>query len=304
MAKDAAEIEALPGGPLAGVPAGPFALVGGGPLPEKTMQNLMKLSMVAIKAGAKDLPEDQAKKLMDIYNESAKKVRGMAFGLGVPKAGDPVFSRAVAVVRVDDADGYLSRQFKATKALNDIFKGAANPVFPPMEVKKVKVANLPALEVTADLTAAINPKFAPELQKQIMEAMFGPGGKMTATSVALDKTTVLVAYVDPAKMKDVVRAAKGQEGIEADPAVAKAAAKLPKGAQWVGYISPKGCVDFALHVAGLIPGGAAPQLPPFPQSSAIGGALKCGPSGVEGELVVTADTLRAIGQYVQTVKGQ
>jgi hypothetical protein len=298
LAKAAAAIEPLEGGALAGLPARPFALAGGGTVPEKAVKSLMRFGFQGMRMTAfKDLPAEKVKQVERVYTEMMKGIQGMSLLFGPPAEDDPLLSNLVAVQKVDDAAAFLARQEKATKALQDALKGLDPPPAPTAEVKRIKVGGRSALQITTDLTADPNLQVLP---RPVLDAIFGPGGKLVATAVAVDKTTVVTAYVPPAKMKAIL-GGKGKGGLAADAGVAKVAAMLPQGAQWVGYFSPRGTIDFvAKGIAQFSPGII--QLPEFPDTPPIGAGLKVGADGIDGRIVVPASTLQGIGRFIQGVK--
>jgi hypothetical protein len=60
--------------------------------------------------------------------------------------------------------------------------------------------------------------------------------------------------------------------------------------------------EVARQFAEAFSGGKASAIPDFPDCPPIGIAAKVAPLGVEGRLVVTAETLRAIGDTVAKIR--
>ncbi len=293
-AKAGEGIEPIPGAPFAGLPARPFALAFGGPLPEATMKGLTDFSLQMVKAALKDAPEEQVKKLEDAYAEMNKGVRGMSLVVGTPKEGASLFSNTVVAMKVKDAAGYLGRYEKGMKIVGEVLKDTKLPFGTALGIRRVKIDELGALEVVTDLTGGKND--LPQEQKKLVEVMVGPGGKMTATLVPVDESTVLIVYRGSAEAKALVKAFKKDGGTEAPPGVAKVAALLPRGAQWVGYLSPKGAMDLVRQGAAAV--GQGQNVPPFPEAPPIGLAVKGSATGKESHLVVPAETIRAIGKLI------
>src|SRR5262249_22427973 len=155
----------------------PFVIAGGGVYSEGTAQSMMNLSFQMMKAAAKDLPKDKLEKLEKSYSEMSKGMRGMSMLWGAGKPNDAIFAGILGVVSVDDSKACLAGYEKGMAAMNELLKGSDTPL-PTSEVKRVDVGGASVLEVTMDLAKALPPGGDPN-QKQMMEMLFGKGGKMT-----------------------------------------------------------------------------------------------------------------------------
>lgn len=298
LAKSATGVKPLDGGPLTGLPDGPFVMAGGGVYSEGTAQSMMNLSFQMMKAMAKDLPKDKIEKLEKSYSEMSKGMRGMSMVWSVGKANEPIFAGVLGVVKVDDAKAYLAGYEKGMAAMSELLKGADAP-FPSYEIKRVDVGGFSVLEVTMDLAKALPPGGDPN-QKQIMEMMFGKGGKMTISMAGIDATTVLMVYKPAADIKETLEGFKKKApGVAADADVAKLTAQLPANSQWAMYISPQGTVN--LVVGRFLGAALGQQLPPFPKTPPLGAAVKLSDAGLEGHIAIPAAVLDGIGKFVKKV---
>ena len=84
--------------------------------------------------------------------------------------------------------------------------------------------------------------------------------------------------------------------------VAKTTAMLPAGAQWLGFLSPRGGAAFvARMVKALAPPGAAgvPEIPEFPETSPIGFGVQFSPAGLDTDLAVPADVLEKASETIR-----
>jgi hypothetical protein len=295
FARAGGEVKAPEGGPLAGLPSRPFALAVGGSFPESAMKAMMSFSSQMMKLTMKDVPAEKLKQLEAAYAMLAKGMRSSAIMIGAPKEGAGLFSNIIAIMKVDDAPAYLTRQEKSIKAISDAMKGANVPFAPPMHVKRLKIDGRPALESVTDFgeTQGID-----ELQKKIIEGLFG--GKLTATVVAVDDATILTRYTSPAGMKKLLASIKTQGDLASSGAVMKITAMLPKGAQWEGFISPHGVMDIVKRIAEKAPN--PPALPEMGKSPPVGFAVRITPGGLEGDMVVPSQALQAVTQFVQKAR--
>jgi hypothetical protein len=120
----------------------------------------------------------------------------------------------------------------------------------------------------------------------------------------LDGTTVGMAYDKVDNLKQIEDARKNpQSSLAADPDVQQTAKQLPAGAQWIGYLSPKGMMDFVMGmVMSQMPPGMMPQLPAFPQTAPIGFAAKLDATTLDADLVVPGSVFKGIGGYVRQMQ--
>jgi hypothetical protein len=177
----------------------------------------------------------------------------------------------------------------------------------PKESKKIKIDDLDGYELTMDMSGFLN-KIAGNnpAAKKMMEIMFGSEGKLNVYLAAIDDNTVAISYVNQDGISRVKSAcANVQSSLASDPDIEQTAKLLPAGAQWVGYLSPKGMVDFVTTMmqAAVPPGRAMPMLPPFSQTPPIGFGAEASGKGLDAQIVLPGATLKGIGTYVMQMKG-
>jgi hypothetical protein len=310
LAKALAEVDAPAGNLLAGFPAGPFVAAGGGVLPKGLMEGMIDFSIQMMKAAPQlyGLSDEQAGKLSEVSRLSMAGIRGMSMFLGVGKAGDPLLSNMVVTVAVEDSATYLKNYRKYLEAANELMKGAKGPMFSMMggaELKEITIDGVSALELRMGIPKMPETVGQPGVETKMMEAFFGPGGKMVAYLAFADDHTVVMAYTSKESLLESLQAVKNAKaGLSGDAAVAKTTALLLPRPHWVGYWSPKGTVDF---VARFIPKVAPeeakpPKIPPFPETPPVGFAAKATKGELECQLVAPAATVAAIAQYVEQLQ--
>ena len=122
---------------------------------------------------------------------------------------------------------------------------------------------------------------------------------------AVDEHTVVTAYISPERLREAIDFYKAKKpGLSAEADVAKVAAKLPAGSQFIGYMSIGGMAKTGKQIMAAVPGVPAAMVPDFPDSPPFGSAAKFAPGGVEGHFVVTAETLRTIGDVVAKIRAE
>ncbi|MBN2474478.1 MAG: hypothetical protein JXB62_07710 [Pirellulales bacterium] len=306
LAKIIAEIETPEQDLLRGLPRRPFVVAGGGHLSEKTLEVMMRLSIGVIKAAPQmyGLDEQQADELAKISTRSMQGVRGMAMMIGVGKAGDPVYNDIAFVMTVDDAQAYLARYKETIEAMNRLVEGVERSILKGTKLTEIEVAGGPALQVSMEVPLAPGVEEMPGYDR-MMQTFFGSGGKITAFLAAADDHTIVASYTNKRLLEQGIEVVQGtRPGLADGRRLAAAAAMLPSGAQWVGFWSPKGTVDFINRlIPALTPEGAPEfRLPECPATPPIAIAAKTVPGGVRGYMVVPAAALEAVGKMIAELK--
>jgi hypothetical protein len=140
--------------------------------------------------------------------------------------------------------------------------------------------------------------------QKMMKAMFGPSSTLKLYVAAVDSHTVAMAYTSPEHLQTVIAFLRDKSpSLGNDPGVAKVAKALPAGSQVQAYLSLSEAFKFGKHL--LAATGAPNDLatsPDLASSPPIGIAVKVTPQGLEGHMVVTAETLQSIGDAIQKVE--
>jgi hypothetical protein len=294
---------------LTGLPAGPFVAAGGGALPEEIWEPLMQISLDMMKSmpNVYGLSAEQVDQMPKTAITSMKKVRGLSMVMGLGPKGTSLYSKMVVVMRVEKSDTFMADYDDAIKQYAEFLKKVDSPVLQPIDVEKTEIDGVRALQMTMKA-----PKQPAGLQTpqyaEMMEAMFGPGGKITVWAVPADEHTVVIGYVSKEPLQQAIRAIKqGAAGLAGDADVSKTAALLPANAPWIGLLSPRGTIEFAKQmIPAFAPPGAKAEIkiPEFAKTPPIGFAVTTAPGEIQGHMVVPAEVLKEIGQYAANVKSQ
>ncbi|NQU20235.1 MAG: hypothetical protein HQ567_03060 [Candidatus Nealsonbacteria bacterium] len=291
---------------LAGLPASPFVIAGGGVLPESLMEAMMGFSMEMMKAMPEvyGVSEEQAAELGKLSVEYMKGLRSMSMVMGVGEPGTSLYESMAVIMKVDDAKKFMANYEESIRKISEMTKGDKPSMFSGMKVRKIKFGDADALELSMKFPELPGMENVPDFEK-MAEAMFGPGGKLNAYIVPADDHTVVAAYVSKANARKCLKLIQeGKGGLAENKGVARTAALLPKGAQWIGYFSPAGTVQFINNfIPTIIPdGGNAFKLPEFSRTPPIGFAAKVADGEVHGTMAVPAPVIKAVGEYVQEIQ--
>jgi hypothetical protein len=208
-------------------------------------------------------------------------------------------------MKVDDARRFIANYQESVEKMRDILI-ATGLQFPFIqEVKKAKIGDDDGLELTVDMAAMFKNMPQNPASTKMLELMIGRGGKMTVYMVPIDDTTVAASYVNPDNIARIKAACKNPQGSLANDAHIEQTAKmLPPGAQWTGYLSPKGLADFvSVMVSAMVPAGARAGMPEFPETPPVGFAAEQSTKGLNLTIIVPGDALKGIGTYIKNASG-
>jgi hypothetical protein len=304
LAKVAAQAKPAKVSPLAGLPQTPYFVAGGGVFTAASMKSWMEISFGMMRSypGGDKLTDEQIKRLSEISLKSMRGMRSMAVLMGVGEGDEPLYGRMLLIIKTKDAKAYLESYEAAMAEMMKIFKEADSPLF-SFESQRTEIDGLPVLKLTMDMEPFLAGQGQGPEVKKMMELMFGSGGKMDVYMAAADQRTVVGAYVSANQLAPAVKAIQEGKPLLTDEAgVAKTAAMLPPGAQWVGFLSPRGAAAFVGRmVKVIVPPGtqAVPTIPEFPETPPIGFGVQLSPSGLDTDLAIPAAVLEAISETVR-----
>lgn len=297
LAKMMSDVKAPAGGPLAGLPTGQYAFAFGGAMPKNFMEAMLKLNLQIIKAAAKDGDNAQLKEkfaaMEKSFAEMSRNLTSMGFVVHTGAKDDPLFSNVVGVIGSENAHAYMDSYEKMVPAMNALYKDLKAPFLPEVVLKKKSLEKLTVLETE---TAIPLPNDGDPMQKKMLESMFGPGGKLKTSVMALDPKTIVMTYQDADSMKRYILAISANKGLMYNANVAKTLQLLPEGSQWVILINPSGVATMVSQAVANFAPGVPFQIPEFPQTPPVGIGIRATETGIQGQMVVPIQILEAAGK--------
>lgn len=304
LAKVASQAKPAKVSPLAGLPQTPYFVAGGGVFTAASMKSWMEVSIGMMRSypGGDKLTDEQIKQLSEISLKSMRGMRSMALLMGVGEGDEPLYSRMLLVIKTKDAKAYLEGYEAAMAEMMKIFKDAGSPLF-SFESQRTEIDGLPVFKLSMNMEPFLVGQGQRPETKKMMELMFGSGGKMDVYMTVADQQTVVGAYISPKQLTPAVKAIQEGKPLLTDEAgVAQTAAMLPPGAQWLGFLSPRGGAAFmARMIKTIVPPGTPgiPEIPEFPETPPIGFGVQVSPSGLDTDLAIPAAVLEAVSQTIR-----
>ena len=293
---------------LKGLPGGSFVVAGGGATSDTMVDEMIKSSINMMKSMPDfyGLSNEQIDKLSELAAPKFKGVRSMSMALGAGEIGDPLYSNVLAIIRVDNSAKFLESYEQYFHQYNEVIKGSKSLIMQPIEIEKCEIAGKSSLQGTSKIPEPPAGQKPPNYDK-MMESMFGAGDKITFWFVPADEHTIMMGYITKKPLEQAIASFnRNKPGLENDAEVQKTAALLSSDAPAVGYLSPQGTIEFFKRMlpAILPPGVPFPvNIPDFPQTPPVGLAVQTAPNELQTTLVVPAEVLKAIGQYVKHIRG-
>ena len=301
LAKTAGE---APADSFAGLPQGPFVFAGGGPYPASWVKELGGFYTNMIKAymGLGEIPEADAKRFAKLMTESSKGLRSMGMVMGTVETGESLYSNMIVTMQTDDAQKYLATYERAVREMGEVFKKVDKPLM-SFESEEIEINGKKALKMTMDMSFMFGTREMPPEAMKMVETMIGSGGKLDVYVAAADDTTVILTYISKDRLVQTLKAFKeGGAQFRDDPNVAKTAGILLPGAQWASFWSPAGTLKLAAAVVKTVAPDAPVEIPEFPSPVPVGFAVKMSPGLVDTDMVIPADVLKAIPDFVKAIK--
>jgi len=303
LAKLAAESKPLRGSPLAGLPQSPYFIAGGGAMTAATMKSWMNASfgMMRMYPGGDKLSDEDIKQLSKVAVKSMQGLRSMGLLMGIGEGDEPLYGRMLLVMKTKDAKAYLEQYEASLAEMAKVFQRAGSKLF-SFEAQRTEIDGLPVLKLTMDMVPFMGVQAqGPEAQK-MLQLMLGSSGKLDIYLAAADQQTVIGAYVSPKQLTPAVKAIQeGKPQLIDEAGVAQTVAMLPPGAQWLGFLSPRGAAQFVARLTKVVapPGVPVPEIPEFPETPPIGFGVQLSPAGLDTDLAVPASVLEAVSQTIR-----
>jgi hypothetical protein len=174
-----------------------FVIHGAGRLPKPMLTGLATTCVQRMADDLKaeehtQLDEESLKQLGEAVAQAAGDVSSFAL---LTRPGDkpqPIYSNQFIAVRVASANKFLSQAAEVMRLWNKANREAQGETRLIFEAEETKLGNRSATQYSLDMVALAGEPILPET-RQMMEKLFGPGGKQRVWLVRADEQTVLVA---------------------------------------------------------------------------------------------------------------
>jgi hypothetical protein len=284
---------------------GPFVLFGGGPVPDAYVTPLAEMYTRYSLSSLAELGDDEyrqqdVEQLTNAVVRLLQHVESISVVSRPPEGPEGVFSNGFLFFHASDAKQIYADVSDIVKHWNWLMDHAEGDVCLQFDSQPTQIAGLNATEYSADMAAAVGGQQVDGLE-QIMEKLFGSGGKYLIQLVMVDSSTILLANATRSQTERIVAELSSEKPRLLDAAHVQAAKSiLSQQPGWEVYFHPEAYTkklskqkDAEL---GEVVGGPVVDL--FPAGPAIGCQLQWQPDAIHIELAAPAETLRGLGQYL------
>jgi tetratricopeptide (TPR) repeat protein len=245
--------------------------------------------------------------MSEMSSQFFKGIRGASFMLGVSQSSEPIYSKLIGVMRVENSQVFMANYEKYLQQYSELLKDAHSPILQPPTVEKTEIGGVAGLQITMFVPQPPGGAQMPQ-QARVMETLMGPGGKITTWLAPVDEHNIIMGYVSKEHMQQTIEAVKqGKPGLANDAEVSKTAGMLPSDAILVGYLSPQGMIEFIKRMGSVVmpPEMKVEQkIPEFPKTPPIGFAVTTAPNELQTCLVVPGEILLAVPKYIEKINSQ
>lgn len=227
-------------------------------------------------------------------------VRGIAELHAVCRPGDANHRiNLLQVFRVEKAQAYLDNYEKlASQAMPGLAAGGKTDA--KATVRRTTFDGLPALEIAVDLGPLS--KSAAKPPEQVAADLLGPGGEPVVWQVAAKDDTVVAGYFRKDLLRACLKTLKAPgESLGADQGIADLASRLPRGAFWTEYCSPRSSLANARQMLANIKSPGAERFPAFSSDALVGAALVAAQGELQATVIIPAEVVKAAGETILQV---
>lgn len=293
-----------PAAPLTGIPAGPFVIAFEGAMPSEWSKEWMAVSFNMLKAmqSSEDeaITDEQVAQLSETAANAMKGIHSMAFSMGVNEPDEGMYGKTVGIMRVDDAKSFIDNYEKSFALMNKVMKGTS--LEDAYQIDRRNIDDQSVLHLVMDMS-----KFQPGLENNAAETampeqfekMFGKDGKVSIYLAPADDKAVIMAYTSTENLQRAQAAYRGEASLANDTEVQTTTAMLSDSAQWVGYVSIGGALQFSGNmVRAFAPDSEWPfdEMPPTPP---LGFTVELTPKHLDAELVLPLKTVDEIKEFME-----
>lgn len=231
---------------------------------------------------------------------TAAALQNMAFTLALPtRAGAPLLSGSLGVLKVKDARTYL-KDMAESQALNaQIMKGmgeAGSLGFTP-ELQPDLLPGVPSLGMTFDLSKLGGGQALPPQAAMALGLVLG-GPQVKVAYGALDDHTIACVLGEGPALQDALARVKAGTPLEGAPIVQAALGSLPRGGFFEGCFSAKGLGEAVKTVVTQFGGPKMPELPEM-SGAVMAASFYWNPTGLGMEAVAPEGSLKDAAALVK-----
>lgn len=218
------------------------------------------------------------------------------------KKGEPLCGNFLGVATVPDTQKYFVSLTEVIKIWNKLTDESTDDFKPDFELLKYEAAGKQGHEIAVDFATTLRDPRVPMIN-WLLEAAFGPEGKLRFQLVQLDEQTFAFGMTTREQMTQLIAAAQQNQAAEPISHELQTTYKLlPPDASWKMLVNPRECLlwiarvdnEFMTHLT-----NRTTTLPEMPACPPLGISMREDNSRWQIEIVCPASSWQVISNYLQ-----
>lgn len=308
MLNSAGEIEVGDESVFQGFSDQEFIFAGGGPFPTSWGEALAKVSKQVMKNmpelyGADEFDDETWEKLEESYSKMMLQTKRMSFLMTPGEKETPLMSGFYATQKVTDSEKYFEEWKKGIELYNEVFAQSTKFNL-QYETNPITIADKAGFEMVADIANIMRDPNVPQFN-WMMDSMFGKDGKLHYYFIPTDSKTIATSLSNDKAFEEFIHGHEQESGLTGNGHVKNTLVLLDDKAPWKLVVSPAGCVQWVDRIVNelfSVLSGQTVPIPEFPACPPIGISMKIEDTILEGDMVLPGETLKALADYIKTVR--
>ncbi len=217
----------------------------------------------------------------------------------------PVYVNDFAVLRVSSSTEFIGHANEVMRLWNKANRDAQGDTKLIFDVEDVKFGGRTATQYSVDMAAMTDLPVVPEV-RQVMEKLFGPGGKLRLWIVPADDATVLLAVATPEQVATALKMLDRKRPVDwGTKKISEVNHLLPADADWRLFFNPHDYYQWLRRQTDALVGVpviGGPLVKDFPASPPLGVAGGIRGSELWIEAAAPAETIKGAGVFVAKKK--
>ena len=288
----------------------PYVFAAGGPIvPGWGKQLATFLCQLEQKNAAANGLENIASGLWDkeerAYRLLFEEIRSCSAMMLIGEKGEPLAGNFLGIATVPDVSKYFDSLPQVVETWNEITQQSTSDIKPDFDFTTEEIEGKRRCEIVIDIASTARDPNVPIIN-WMLEAVFGPEGKLRVRFTEVNSTTFLFGLATQEQMAELLKRERDKATTIPQSTEELATLGLVKpDTPWKALISPQGCLRWASRAYGEFIGllnNDEINIPEMPNSSPIGVTVDWNKRHWECEIVCPAETWATLAKYLAKAK--
>ncbi len=221
--------------------------------------------------------------------------------------GEPLVGNFLGIAEVPDVSKYLKSLPEVVEIWGELAQQSVDDFKPSYTFATEEIEGKQHCEIVVDIASTARDPNVPMIN-WMLEAAFGPEGKLSIRLAEVDPTTFAFGFATQQQMDEFLAATRQNKTISPRSPEARVTLDLLKPTSpWKALISPQGCVRWTsrlLNEYWVLLSGNEVTIPAVPDSPPIGLTLDWSDHRCDFEIVCPVATWETLGKYIDSVSSR